>query len=102
VGAVVMLLNPGWRGRYPLLAVACALVFGCTWIDKGLGMMAGGFIPNPLHEVTEYAPTMIEILVSIGIYALGALIVTVLYKAALGVKREVGENLPLPAEARSI
>ncbi|MBU4576915.1 MAG: menaquinol oxidoreductase, partial [Desulfarculus sp.] len=90
LSAVVMLLNPRWRGRYPLLAVACVLVFGCTWIDKGLGMMAGGFIPNPLHEVTEYAPTLVEIIVSLGIYALGALMVTVLYKMALGVKREAG------------
>ncbi|MBU1276236.1 MAG: polysulfide reductase NrfD [Proteobacteria bacterium] len=90
LSAVVMLLNPRWRGRYPLLAVACVLVFGCTWIDKGLGMMAGGFIPNALHQVTEYAPTLVEILVSIGIYALGALIVTVLYKVALGVKQETG------------
>jgi len=102
LSAVVMLLNPRWRGRYPLLAVACVLVFGCTWIDKGLGMMAGGFIPNPLHEVTEYAPTVVELLVSIGIYALGALMVTVLYKVALGVKRETGQNLSLPAGSRNI
>lgn len=88
VGAVVLLLNPRWRGRYPLLAFACVMVFGCTWIDKGLGMMAGGFTPNPLHEVTEYIPTWVEILISLGIYSLGALIVTVLYKVALGVKRE--------------
>lgn len=102
ISAVVMLLVPRWRGRYPLLAVACVLVFGCTWIDKGLGMMAGGFIPNPLHEVTEYAPTLVEIIVSLGIYALGALMVTVLYKVALGVKEEAGENLPLPAGSRSV
>jgi Ni/Fe-hydrogenase subunit HybB-like protein len=62
--------------------------FGCTWIDKGLGMMAGGFIPNPLHQVTEYAPTGIEIMISIGIYALGAFLLTVFYKVALGVKLE--------------
>ena len=86
--AVVLLLAPAWRARHGLLALACVLVFGCTWIDKGLGMMAGGFIPNPLHEVVEYAPTVIEILVALGIYALGAFIVTILYKAALGVKEE--------------
>ncbi len=86
--AIAILLVPRWRARHSVLAVACVLVFGCTWIDKGLGMMAGGFIPNPLHEITEYAPTGIEILVSIGIYALGALLLTVLYKVALGVKQE--------------
>ncbi|RJX31876.1 MAG: menaquinol oxidoreductase [Desulfarculus sp.] len=88
LGAVVLLLAPGWRARPSTLALACGLVFGCTWIDKGLGMMAGGFIPNPLHEVTEYAPTWVELTVTVGIYALGALLVTVLYKMALGVKQE--------------
>ena len=86
--AVVLLLVPRWRARHGLLALACVLVFGCTWIDKGLGMMAGGFIPSPLHEVTEYTPTAVEILVALGIYGLGAFIITVLYKVALGVKRE--------------
>ena len=99
-GAVVLLLVPAWRARTPILALSCVLVFGCTWIDKGLGMMAGGFIPNPLHEITQYAPTGIELMVTVGIYALGALIVTVLYKVALGVKHETGGDLPLPAPAR--
>ena len=87
--AAVLLLVPRWRARPGVLALACVLVFGCTWIDKGLGMMAGGFIPNPLHEVTEYIPSWVEILVTLGIYALGALILTVLYKMFLGVKKEV-------------
>ena len=87
--AIVMLLVPRWRARHGLLGIACVLVFGCTWIDKGLGMMAGGFIPNPLHEVTEYAPTGIEIMITIGIYALGAFLLTVFYKTAVGVKLEV-------------
>ena len=87
--AVALLLAPRWRARHGLLSLACVLVFGCTWIDKGLGMMAGGFIPNPLHEVTEYTPSLIEVLVAVGIYALGAFIVTIFYKTALGVKREI-------------
>jgi Ni/Fe-hydrogenase subunit HybB-like protein len=86
--AIAMLLVPRWRARHGLLGIACVLVFGCTWIDKGLGMMAGGFIPNPLHEVTEYATTGIEIMITIDIYALGAFILTVFYKVALGVKLE--------------
>jgi len=27
-----------------------------TWTDKGLGMIAGGFIPLPLHRIIEYTP----------------------------------------------
>ena len=56
LAAVIILLNPNNRKKEGVLAVACILVFICTWIDKGMGMIAGGYIPNPLHEVTEYAP----------------------------------------------
>lgn len=89
--AAVLLLRPAWRTNHTRLAWACGLVFGCTWIDKGLGMMAGGFIPNPLHQVVEYSPTAIEVLVTLGIYALGALILTVLYGVVIGVRRQSGE-----------
>ncbi len=60
-----------------------------TWIDKGLGMISGGFVPNPMHEVNEYIPTMPEIGITLGVYAVGALVLTVLYKMAVGVKQEV-------------
>jgi molybdopterin-containing oxidoreductase family membrane subunit len=83
------LVVPKWRNNLKILPVACCLVFASTWIDKGLGMIAGGFVPNPLHEVTEYAPTAPELMITLGIWALGALILTVLYKVATGVKEEV-------------
>lgn len=91
LASVVLLVTPRFRQNEKILAVACVMVFGCTWIDKGLGMMAGGYIPNPMHEITPYTPTGLEIAITVGVYALGALIVTVLYKTALGVKREVEE-----------
>jgi Ni/Fe-hydrogenase subunit HybB-like protein len=49
----------------------------------------GGFIPNPFERVNEYAPTATEILIVVGVYAVGALIATVLYKIALGVREEL-------------
>ena len=89
LAAIVLLLVPRWRNNLSILPVACGLVLGCTWIDKGLGLMAGGFIPNPLHRITEYLPNRIEILVALGLYALGALLLTFLLKIALGVRWEV-------------
>ncbi|KIX13465.1 sulfate reduction electron transfer complex DsrMKJOP subunit DsrP [Dethiosulfatarculus sandiegensis] len=87
--AVALLVVPQWRNNLKILPVACCLVFASTWIDKGLGMIAGGFVPNPLHEVVEYAPTAPELMITLGIWAMGALILTVLYKVATGVKVEV-------------
>ncbi len=86
--AIVLLVNPRTRQNTTILPIACVLVFICTWIDKGMGMIAGGFIPNPLHEITEYAPTALELLVTFGVYATGAFVLTILYKVALGVKEE--------------
>jgi len=85
---IFMLLNPALRTNEPTLAVACVAVFIGTWIDKGLGMISGGFVPNPLHHVNEYIPTVPEIIITIGIYAIGMLVLTVLYKMAISVKEE--------------
>jgi molybdopterin-containing oxidoreductase family membrane subunit len=64
------------------------MVFIATWIDKGMGMISGGFVPNPLHEVHEYIPTVPELVITVGIYAIGALILTVLYKVAVSVREQ--------------
>lgn len=86
--AIVILLFPNARRNEMVLAVACVFVFIGTWIDKGLGMIAGGFIPNPLHRVQEYIPTVPEIMITLGVYATGFLILTILYKIVISVKEE--------------
>jgi Ni/Fe-hydrogenase subunit HybB-like protein len=85
---IFLTVNPSTRKNETTLAVACVVIIAGTWIDKGLGMISGGFVPNPLHEVNEYAPTIPEVIITIGIYAIGALVLTVLYKMAIGVKEE--------------
>ena len=86
--AIGLLVVPATRHNEKVLGVTCAMVFIALWIDKGLGLVIGGFIPNPLEHVVEYVPTAPEIMITIGIYAIGALILTVLYKVALAVKAE--------------
>lgn len=86
--AGALLLIPGTRKNEAVLALACLAVFSGTWIDKGLGLVSGGFIPSPLHQVTEYAPTVPELVISLGVYGVGALLLTILLKIAIGVKLE--------------
>jgi molybdopterin-containing oxidoreductase family membrane subunit len=88
VGAIFLII-PKLRNNKTLLPVSCAMIFIGAWIDKGLGMISGGFVPSPLHHVTEYAPTGKEIMVTLAVYATGFLILTVLYKLATTVKEEV-------------
>jgi [DsrC]-trisulfide reductase subunit P len=88
--SIVLLVIPAVRKNESVLAFACVILFIGTWIDKGMGMISGGFVPNPLHHVTEYMPTLPEILITLGVYATGLLILTILFKVAVGVKEEVG------------
>lgn len=87
--AIILLVNPMTRRNETVLAVACLCVFFGTWIDKGLGMISGGFVPSPLHHVNEYVPTIPEIIITFGVYATGFLVLTLLFKMAISVKEEV-------------
>jgi molybdopterin-containing oxidoreductase family membrane subunit len=86
VACAALLLVPAVRGRDSLLAVLCAGVIGAIWIEKGLAMVTAGFIPSPLGAITDYVPTATEIAITIGVYAVGGLILTVLYKMVLNVR----------------
>ena len=89
VVSIILLVNPVTRKNETVLVVACITVFIGTWIDKGLGMISGGFVPNPLHHVNEYVPTLPEILIALAIWAIGFLVLTALFKIAITVKEEV-------------
>ena len=83
--ALALLLVPKWRANIRLLAVACVCIFVSIWLDKGLGLMVGGFTPSPLGAVTRYVPTLPESTIILGIWASGALMITVFYKITLSV-----------------
>jgi Ni/Fe-hydrogenase subunit HybB-like protein len=87
--SLILLIIPSTRRNEETLAVACASVIVATWIDKGLGLVIGGFTPNPFERVTPYWPTTPEILITLGVWATGFFILTVLYKIAVSVKEEV-------------
>ena len=88
--ALVLLINPRTRKKESFLAVACVLVFLSLWIEKGLGLLVTGFVPSPLGHITRYTPTGPEVAIAIGVWAMGFLIITVLYKIFLSV-REAAE-----------
>jgi Ni/Fe-hydrogenase subunit HybB-like protein len=89
VGSLVMLLIPKMRKNENILFWICAAIFVSIWIDKGLGMVVTGFIPNPLGEIAMYWPTLPETFISLGIWAIGFLLITVFYKMALSVRKEI-------------
>jgi len=86
--ALLLLIVPASRRNEKTLVLACISVFISTWIDKGFGLVIGGFIPNPFEKVFEYWPTLPEVVISLGVWAMGFFVLTVLYKIAVSVKEE--------------
>jgi len=89
VAGLVLLINPKTRKDDKTLKIACICVFTSMWLEKGLGLVVAGFIPNPFEHVNEYAPTIPELMIALGVWATGFLVLTVLYKIAVSVKEEV-------------
>ncbi|MBI2390341.1 MAG: polysulfide reductase NrfD [Deltaproteobacteria bacterium] len=78
--AFVLFLLPRTRTNLRTLNVGCAAILAGVYIEKGLGLVVPGFTPDTLGEIYEYVPSQIELAVSAGIWASGALIYTLLAK----------------------
>jgi len=87
--SLIVLINPKTRNNHSWLLFGCVAVVFSLWIDKGLGMVIAGFVPNPLGQVVHYAPSLPELTISLAIYAVGLLILTALYKIALEVRGQL-------------
>lgn len=96
LAAIALLLIPRTRKREKTLAIAAVLVFVAMWIDKGLGLLMPGFIPSPLGGLTEYFPTVPEAFITLGVWGIGFLVLTIFYKITISVKKEIGEDEPAP------
>lgn len=86
--ALILLLIPKVRTNLKVLPLICVAIVVAIWIEKGLGMVVTGFIPSPLHKINEYTPTFPEGLITVGIYAIGFLLLTVFYKITISVREE--------------
>jgi Ni/Fe-hydrogenase subunit HybB-like protein len=83
ISAFLLFLLPKTRENYTTLNMACLFVIAGVYIEKGLGLVIPGFVPDTLGEIYEYAPTTPEVLITIGVWAAGALIYTLLLKFAI-------------------
>jgi molybdopterin-containing oxidoreductase family membrane subunit len=86
--ALCILVLPRSRQNDCWLIIACVFVFVSLWIEKGLGLVVTGFIPSPLEKITEYVPTGPEIAITLGIWAAGFLVLTILFRIFVAVRGE--------------
>lgn len=111
VCACIILMVERLRNDLTWLTAACVLAIVGIWIDKGMGLIVPGFIPDPRGAYVEYLPTLIETRVSVAIWAIGLMLFTFLAKASIpvetgalrrdGAKRAdepAPEAAPVPAE----
>ncbi len=89
VATGILTLHP-LRRRAGYLRFSCILLVVAIWMEKGLGLIVPGFIPSPLGEIVEYMPSWIELIVTMGIWAMGLFVFTLLVRVALAI--ELGEE----------
>ena len=82
--ALIILFSP-MRDRRMLLNIACVAMIVGIWIEKGMGLIVPAFVPSPLGEIVEYTPTINEIRVGLGIWAIGLLLYTIFVRITVPV-----------------
>jgi molybdopterin-containing oxidoreductase family membrane subunit len=85
IATLILTIHP-LRRDLRWLMPACVTLFVAIWIEKGMGLVIPGFVPSPLGEIVEYAPTWVEYAVTAGIWAMGLFVLTVLVRVALPIE----------------
>lgn len=83
VTAFVLFLVPRTRRRLATLNVGCGLVFFGVYVEKGIGLVIPGMTPDTLGEIYGYVPSATEWAITLGVYGIGFLVLTVLVKISM-------------------
>jgi molybdopterin-containing oxidoreductase family membrane subunit len=67
------------------LNLGCLATYAGVYIEKGMGLIIPGLTPDALGEIYEYYPTLTELRVAAGIFALGFLVFTLMLRVAVPV-----------------
>jgi len=83
--AFVIFLVPRLRRNVLTLNLGAVLIIVGVYIEKGMGFIVPGFVPGTLGEIYQYGPTLSEVVITAGIWAIGALLYTLMAKFAIAV-----------------
>jgi Ni/Fe-hydrogenase subunit HybB-like protein len=81
--AFVLFIIPSTRRNRVTLNIGCLATYLGVYIEKGMGLIIPGLTPDTLGEIYEYYPTLNELRVAAGIFALGFLVFTLMLKVAV-------------------
>jgi len=86
--AFLLFLVPATRRNLVTLNLGCLLIYSGVYIEKGMALVIPGMTPDTLGELYEYVPTLTEVRVGAGIFAIGFLVFTLLCKIAIPILQE--------------
>ena len=85
LAALGLFIVPAARRNVVLMNLGCLATYAGCYIEKGMGLIIPGFTPDTLGEIYQYSPTLIELRVAAGVFAVGFLVFTLLLKVAVPV-----------------
>ncbi len=83
VAAFALFISPRARRNVIALNVGCLATYAGVYIEKGMGLIIPGLTPDAVGEIYEYYPTLTELRVAAGIFAVGFLLFTLMLKVAV-------------------
>ncbi len=78
-----LFISPSMRRNWITLNIGCLATYAGVYIEKGMGLIIPGLTPDTLGEIYEYYPTMTELRVAAGVFAVGFLLFTLMLKVAV-------------------
>jgi len=100
LAAFVLFIVPAARRNWVTLNLGCLAIYAGCYIEKGMGLIIPGLTPDALGEIYEYYPTITELRVAAGVFALGFLVFTLMLKVAVPIS--LGEFLDQPDGERHL
>jgi molybdopterin-containing oxidoreductase family membrane subunit len=98
VVAFALFIVPATRRNWVTLNLGCLAIYAGVYIEKGMGLIIPGLTPDVLGDIYEYYPSLTELRVAAGIFAVGFLVFTLMLKVAVPIA--LGE-FRVDREARS-
>lgn len=83
--AFLLFLIPATRKNPITLNIGAILIWLGVYIEKGTALLIPGFTPDSLGQIYIYRPSLVELKVSMGIFAIGFLIFTLITKIAIAI-----------------
>jgi len=83
VAAFALFIVPAARRNWVTLNLGCLATYAGVYIEKGMGLIIPGQTPDTLGEIYVYYPTLVELRVAAGVFAIGFLVFTLMLKVAV-------------------